>query len=58
MITGMCWKARLPVRMCVDVQRLAGHVQPKVLLYPKGGTEYPLTPDEIAWQLEFFGVKK
>lgn len=57
-IVSLCWKAGFPARMCVDVQRLAGRVQPKDLLYPKGGTEYPLTPDEIAWQLEFFGVKK
>lgn len=57
-IVALCWKAKLPVRMCVEVQRYAGRLQPKDLLYPKGGTEYPLTPDEIAWQLEFFGVKK
>lgn len=57
-IVALCWKAGFPARMCVDVQRLAGRVQPKDLLYPKGGTEYPLTQDEIAWQLEFFGIKK
>lgn len=57
-IVALCWKAGFPARMCIDVQRLAGRVQPKDILYPKGGTEYPLTPDEIAWQLEFFGIKK
>ncbi len=57
-VVALCWKAGFPARMCVDVQRLAGRIQPKDLLYPKGGTEYPLTQDEIAWQLEFFGVKK
>lgn len=57
-IVALCWKAQMPVRMCVDVQRYAGRLQPKGLLYPRGGTDYPLSPDEIAWQLEFFGVKK
>ncbi|HYD17889.1 MAG TPA: DUF2336 domain-containing protein [Patescibacteria group bacterium] len=57
-IIALCWKAQLPARMCVDVQRFAGRVQPRDLLYPKGGTEYPLSPEEIAWQLEFFGIKK
>jgi len=57
-IVALCWKAQLPVRMCVDVQRLAGRLQPRELLYPKGGTDYPLSPADIAWQLEFFGVKK
>lgn len=57
-VVALCWKAGFPARMCVDVQRLAGRIQPKDLLYPKGGTDYPLTQDEIAWQLEFFGAKK
>lgn len=57
-IVALCWKAQMPVRLCVDVQRLAGRIQPRELLYPRGGTDYPLTPDEISWQLEFFGVKK
>lgn len=55
---ALCWLAQLPVRMIVDVQRHGARVQPRDLVYPKGGTEYPLTDDEIAWQLEFFGIKK
>lgn len=55
---ALCWLAQLPVRMIVDVQRHGARVQPRDLVYPRGGTEYPLTDDEIAWQLEFFGIKK
>lgn len=55
-IIALCWKAGLPMRMCVDLQRLVGKLQPKDLVYAKGGTDYPLTPEEIKWQLEFFGI--
>jgi uncharacterized protein (DUF2336 family) len=56
-IVALCWRAKLPVRMCLDVQRYGGRLAPQDLLYPKGGTEYPLTVAEMKWQLEFFGVK-
>jgi uncharacterized protein (DUF2336 family) len=56
-IVALCWKAGLNPRFCVEMQRLGGKLQPRDLLYPKGGRDYPLTPDEIRWQLEFFGVK-
>jgi Uncharacterised protein conserved in bacteria (DUF2336) len=56
-IVALCWRAGLPVRLTVEVQRKAGKLQPRDLLYPKGGTEYPLTPDELRWQLEFWGIR-
>jgi uncharacterized protein (DUF2336 family) len=56
-IIAVCWKAGLSPRVCVDIQRLAGRLQPKDLIYARGGTEYALKPEEIRWQLEFFGVK-
>jgi hypothetical protein len=57
-IIALCWKAGISPRTCVDVQKLAGRLQPRELIYPKGGTDYPLSPADIRWQLEFFGVKK
>ncbi|MDE1153221.1 MAG: DUF2336 domain-containing protein [Micavibrio sp.] len=56
-IVALSWKAQLPPRLSLDIQRIGGRIQPKDLLYPKGGTDYPLTQQEIAWQLEFFGVR-
>ena len=56
-IVALCWKAGIKPRLCVDIQKLAGKLQPRELLYPKGGTDYPLSPADIRWQLEFFGVK-
>lgn len=56
-IVALCWKAGIKPRLCVDIQKLAGKLQPRELLYPKGGTDYPLSPEDIRWQLEFFGIK-
>lgn len=55
-IVALCWRAGLPMRMAIDIQKELGKVSPTEILYAKGGTDYPLTQDELKWQLEFFGV--
>lgn len=55
-VVALCWKAKLPMRFCIDLQRLGAKIPPRELLYAKGGIDYPLSDDEIKWQLEFFGV--
>jgi uncharacterized protein (DUF2336 family) len=56
-IVSLCWLAGLPMRLALQLQQELGHVQAEELLYPKGGTDYPLTKDEMLWQLEFLGVE-
>lgn len=56
-IIALCWKARLPMRLAVDMQRHYARLLPKDVIYARGGTNYPLTPEEMVWQLEFFGIK-
>lgn len=55
-VIALCWKANLPMRLCIEMQQRGAGILPKDIMYAKGGTDYPLTPDEIKWQLEFFGV--
>ncbi len=55
-ITAMAWKAGLSMRMALRLQQDMGLVAPKELLYPKGGTDYPMTREEIQWQLEFLDL--
>ena len=55
-VIALCWKAKLPMRTAIDLQRSYAKLQPKELMYAKGGTDYPLSPAEIKWQLEFYGV--
>jgi hypothetical protein len=39
------------------MQQELGQVPVKELLYARGGTDYPLTVDEMIWQLDFLGIK-
>jgi uncharacterized protein (DUF2336 family) len=56
-IIALCWKAGMPMRLAVTLQRDVAKLAPKDMTYARGGTDYPLTEDEIRWQLEFFGVQ-
>jgi uncharacterized protein (DUF2336 family) len=53
--TALAWKAGLSMREAIQIQvRLAG-VSPQSVIYAKDGTDYPLAPDDMEFQLEFFG---
>lgn len=55
-VIALCRKANLPMRLALEVQRYLAKVPARELMYAKSGTDYPMTDDEIKWQLEFFGV--
>lgn len=55
-VVSLAWKAGLPMRLAVELQKQLAHVQPRDLIYAKDGVEYPLLPEDMVWQLEFFGV--
>lgn len=57
-IVSLSWHAGLSMRMALQLQKDAGHVPPKEIIYPKGGTDYPLSEEAMIWQLEFLGLKK
>ena len=52
-VVSLCWKAQLPADMSVKIQLKLGHVPPGQTLNPRGG-DYPLSEDDMTWQLEFF----
>lgn len=56
-IVALTWKAGLSMRMALKFQQTIGKVQPKEQLYPKDGSDYPLSEDDLIWQLEFLGVR-
>ncbi len=55
-IVALCWKAGLPMRVAMELQHSYARLQPKDFMNAKGGTEYPMSPEEIKWQLEFYGI--
>ncbi|MGZ9097325.1 MAG: DUF2336 domain-containing protein [Micavibrio sp.] len=56
-IVALSWKAGLSMRMALQLQQELGRVPPRELIYPRDGTDYPLSPEEMNRQLEFLGLK-
>jgi len=56
-IVALAWHAGLSMRSAFQLQKEVGHISPKELIYPKAGTDYPLSDDDLNWQLEFLGLK-
>ena len=55
-ITALAWKAGLAMRIASQIQLRMGGLGPSKVLNARGGTDYPLTPEEMTWQLEFFAT--
>ncbi len=53
-IVSLCWKANLPMALCVQVQQRLGRLPPDQIVMPGEAGDYPLADDEMEWQLEFF----
>jgi hypothetical protein len=54
-VTALAWKAGLPMRMAVQLQTRIGGISPRQALQARSGKDYPLSADEMTWQIEFFG---
>jgi uncharacterized protein (DUF2336 family) len=56
-IVALVWKAGLSPRLASQIQmRLCG-IPPRQVLSARGGEGWPLSPEDMTWHLEFFGVK-
>ncbi|WP_033069499.1 DUF2336 domain-containing protein [Thalassospira australica] len=53
-VVSLTWKAGLPADLAVKIQVKLGHVPPSQTLNPRNGNQYPLSEDDMNWQLEFF----
>lgn len=56
LVCALCWKAGLSMRFALRLQQEMAKIPTKELLYAKDGSGYPLTNEEMEWQLEFIGV--
>ncbi|MGE4312806.1 MAG: DUF2336 domain-containing protein [Pseudobdellovibrionaceae bacterium] len=54
--TALVWKAGLSMRTALIVQRELARVPPGEVLNPRNGTEYPLSEEDLRWQLDFLGI--
>lgn len=52
-IVALCWKAKLSMRVATRVQMQLAHIPPSDVLRAASGDRFPLSEDEMSWQLEF-----
>lgn len=55
-VTAIAWKAGLSMRTAVQLQLRLARVPPLKVLQARDGIDYPLSEDEMLWQIEFFGT--
>lgn len=55
-IIALCWKAQLSMRTALVVQKDLAGLAGKDVLLPRGGTDYPLSRDELRWQIDFLNL--
>ena len=53
-VTSLAWRAGLHMRTAVALQ---GFVKVAEMLPARGGTEYPMAPDDMALNLDLFGLR-
>ena len=53
-VTALAWKAGCAMRFASQLQLRLGGIAPNQVLNPHGGTDYPLSAEEMAWQIDFF----
>ncbi len=54
-LVSLSWKAGLSMRAAMALQVLVGRVQPDGVIHPRPGGGFPMSPQEMRWQLEFLG---
>lgn len=53
-ITALAWKAGCSMRVALQLQTNMGGIPPHKALHARDGSDFPLTPEEMEWQLDFF----
>ena len=52
-LTSLAWRGGYSMRLGLQLQLRVGRLPPKARLTGAAG-KWPLTPEEMAWQIEFF----
>jgi hypothetical protein len=53
-IMALSWNAAMPAKMAVQMQQRMGRIAPSEVVMPDDNDEYPLSNDDMNFQLEFF----
>ena len=55
-VVAIVWKAGLGMRLAMKVQMQIAQIAPGSVVKARDGVDFPLTEEELTWQLEFFGA--
>lgn len=55
-VVAICWRAGLSMRTALKLEQEVVKIPHKELIYPRGGTDYPLSEADMEWQLDFLGL--
>ena len=55
-IVALAWRAGLSVEGAVRLQMQLGRIPPNSRLFPRHGADYPLSEDDMNWQIELFAA--
>lgn len=53
-VTALTWKAGLSMGCAVQLQLRIGHIAPSAVVHPRSADSFPMTTDELEWQIELF----
>lgn len=53
-VTAVSWKAGLGMRLAIKLQVRLARIAPKDLLSAKNILDYPMTPEDMNWMIDFF----
>ena len=56
-ICAVTWRAGFSMRLALKLQQTLGGVKSGALIYPRGGIDFPMTEDELRWQLGIIGIE-
>ncbi len=54
-VTSLSWRAGFSMRTAMMVQSSIARVPPPKMLHARNGTDYPMSPDDMEWQIEAIG---
>ncbi|OHC75382.1 MAG: hypothetical protein A3G18_05415 [Rhodospirillales bacterium RIFCSPLOWO2_12_FULL_58_28] len=53
-VTSLAWKAGLPMKLAFHLQQRIARIMPSEVITSQNENAYPLSEDEMTWQIEFF----
>ena len=56
-VVALVWRAKLSMRFAVKLQLQVARIAPRSVANPAAGDAFPMTAEEMRWQLEFFGAE-